>query len=157
LPGIKARPWTFTLKGKALNFFCVVASTCIPLLQATKHQANSSSPPRLEPPLLDHRSWLPYHSPPTSRNENVLHDIKSQPSFETLPLKPNGQTKARVRTTEYHLIHQSPGMRRPVEFTGGAFRNTTVQPEEIHLDARRNPRTTSFIQNKQGAPHVTHR
>jgi hypothetical protein len=139
LPDIKARPWTFTLKGKALNFFCVVASTCIPLLQATEHQANSSSPPRLEPPLLDLRSRLPYHSPPASQNENVLHDINSQQSFETLPLKPNGQTKAHVHMTEYHLIQQSPGMRRSAEFTGGAFRNTTVQPGRWGYVSGRSP------------------
>jgi hypothetical protein len=36
--------------------------------------------------------------------ESVLHDINRQQSFEALPLKPNGQTKTRVRTTEFHLI-----------------------------------------------------
>ena len=59
--------------------------------------------------------------------ERVLHDINSQQSFKALPLKPNGQIKTWVRPTEYHPIQQSPGMKRPMEFAGGAFRNTTVQ------------------------------
>jgi hypothetical protein len=59
--------------------------------------------------------------------ESVLHDINPQQSFEALPLKPNGQTKTQVRTTESHPIEPSLGMNRPVEFAGRAFRNTTLQ------------------------------
>ena len=60
----------------------------------------------------------------------MSHDINSQQSFETLPLKPNGQSKTWVRTTESHPIQQSPGMNRPVEFAGGAFRNSSLQPNQ---------------------------
>jgi hypothetical protein len=112
---IKARPWIFILKGKALNFSCAVAPTRIPLLQVTNHQANSSMPSRLEPPLLDPISRLPYHSSPAPRNENMLHDINSQQSFEALPLKPNGQSNTRVCTTKSHPIRKTPGMKHPVE------------------------------------------
>jgi hypothetical protein len=62
--------------------------------------------------------------------ESVSHDINSQQSFEAPPLKPNGQRKIRVRTTESHPIQQSLGMNCPVEFAGEAFRNTTLQPEQ---------------------------
>ena len=66
--------------------------------------------------------------------ESVLHDINSQQSFEALPLKPNGQSKTWVRTTESHPIQQSPGMDRPIEFAGGAFQNTPLQPDRVlHL------------------------
>jgi hypothetical protein len=61
--------------------------------------------------------------------ESVPHDINIQQSFEVLPLKPNGQIKTRVRITEPHPIQQSPGLNRTVEFVGGAFWNTTLQPE----------------------------
>jgi hypothetical protein len=64
--------------------------------------------------------------------ESVLHDISCQQIFEVLPLKPNGQTKTWVRTTESHPIQQSLGMNRPVEFAGGALRNTTLQPYRIN-------------------------
>jgi hypothetical protein len=53
--------------------------------------------------------------------ESVSHDINSQQSFEALPLKSNGQRKTWVRMTESHLIQQSPGMNRLVEFVGRAF------------------------------------
>jgi hypothetical protein len=112
---IKIRPWIFTLQGRTLNFSCDVTPTRIPLLQVTNHQANSSLPSRLEPPLLDLRSRLPCHSSPASRNKNMLHDINSQQSFKTLPLKPNGQSKTHVRTTKSHSIWQTPGIKRLVE------------------------------------------
>lgn len=41
------------------------------------------------------------------------HDINGQQSFEALSLKPNGQSKTQVRTTESHPIQQSPGVNRP--------------------------------------------
>jgi hypothetical protein len=56
----------------------------------------------------------------------MLHDINSQQSFEALPLKPNGQRKTRVRTTESLLNQQSPGMMCPMELAGKAFRNTPL-------------------------------
>jgi hypothetical protein len=39
--------------------------------------------------------------------ESVLHGINSLQSFKMLTLKPNGQIKTWVRTTENHPIHQS--------------------------------------------------
>jgi hypothetical protein len=74
------------------------------------------------------------------------HDINSQQSFEALPLKPNGQGKTWVRTTESLLNHQTPGMMRPVELASGAFRNTTLQPNrnamhstDLHLGYEKEP------------------
>jgi hypothetical protein len=61
--------------------------------------------------------------------ESELRGINSQQSFEALSLKLNGQIKTWMRMTEYHPIHQSPGIGRPVKFIGGAFENTTVQPD----------------------------
>jgi hypothetical protein len=58
----------------------------------------------------------------------VPHDGNSQQSFAALPLKPNGQIKTWVHMTEYHMIQQTSGMKRPMEFAGGAFRNTTHSP-----------------------------
>jgi hypothetical protein len=87
--------------------------------------------------------------------ESIPHDGNSQQSFAALPLKPNGQRKTWVRTTESQPIQQSPGMNRPVEFAGGAFRNTTRQPDrwaDPHLGANWNPRTTTFIQAELVAP-----
>jgi hypothetical protein len=54
------------------------------------------------------------------------HDINSQQSFEALPLKPNGQSKTRVRTTESHPIQQSPDMNCLWEIADGAFRNPSL-------------------------------
>jgi hypothetical protein len=59
----------------------------------------------------------------------MIYDGNMQQSFETLPLKPNGQVKTQEQMTESHPIQQSLGMMRPMEFAGGAFRNTTLQPE----------------------------
>jgi hypothetical protein len=91
--------------------------------------------------------------------ESVLHGINSLQSFETLPLKPNGQIKTWVRTTENHPIHQSPGMDCPVEFAGRGFRNTTVRPDQrgqasgrSHLDAGRNQGPPSLLKPSRAAP-----
>jgi hypothetical protein len=43
------------------------------------------------------------------------------------------RVKTWVRTTESHSIQQSPGMNRPMEFADGAFRNTTLQPDQREL------------------------
>src|SRR4051812_21300146 len=81
-----------------------------------------------------------------------------QQSFTTLPLKPNVQ-KNKAHTTEYLLIQQSLGMMRPWEFAGGAFLNSTLQPDQqgqtssTYSSSRgRNPRTASIIQAHQQAP-----
>ena len=58
-----------------------------------------------------------------------------QQSFATLPLKPNGQ-KNKVRATEYLPIQQSPGMIRPWEFAGGAFRNPPLQTRSTRADIK---------------------
>jgi hypothetical protein len=91
--------------------------------------------------------------------ESVLHGINSLQSFETLPLKPNGQIKTWVRTIENHPIHQSPGMDCPVEFVGGGFRNTTVRPDQrgqasgrSHLDAGRNQGPPPLLKPSRAAP-----
>jgi hypothetical protein len=49
------------------------------------------------------------------------HDINSQQSFKTFPLKPNGQRKIWVHMTETHPIQQSL-----VEYAGRAFQNTPL-------------------------------
>jgi hypothetical protein len=61
--------------------------------------------------------------------------------------------KAWVRTTEYYPIQQSPGNRSTVIFAAGAFRNSTLRPDqEKHASERssssykRNPRSATFIQ-----------
>jgi hypothetical protein len=41
-------------------------------------------------------------------------------------MKPNGQKKTCVCMTEFLPIQQSPGMMRPWEFAGEAFRNTAL-------------------------------
>ena len=99
--------------------------TSKPLFQVKKHQANFSSPQSFEPPLLVLRSRLPLPSQTAPWNENMPHDINNQQSFKALPLKSNGQSKTRMRTTEFHPIQQSLGMIALMEYTGGAFRNTT--------------------------------
>jgi hypothetical protein len=53
--------------------------------------------------------------------ESMPRHIKSQQSFELLPLKSKGQRKTQVGTIESHLIQQSLDMNRPLEFIGGAF------------------------------------
>ena len=68
----------------------------------------------------------------------MSHDINSQQNFEAFPLKPNGQSKTWVRTTESHPIQQSPGVNRPVEFAGGAFRNSSLQPNQREHTSRSN-------------------
>jgi hypothetical protein len=57
------------------------------------------------------------------------HDINSQQSFETLSLKPNGQNKTWVATTESLPNQPTPSMTRLMELASGAFRNTTLQPD----------------------------
>jgi hypothetical protein len=44
----------------------------------------------------------------TMKRESVLLDISTQQSFEALHVKPSGQRKTRMRTTESHPIQQSP-------------------------------------------------
>jgi hypothetical protein len=58
------------------------------------------------------------------------HDINIQQNFETLPLKPNNQSKTWVCTTESLPNQQTPGMKRPVELADGAFKNMTLQPDQ---------------------------
>jgi hypothetical protein len=57
-----------------------------------------------------------------------------------------------VRTTEYHLIQQTPGIRCTVTFIGVAFGNSTFRPAEEEpasgrspSSQKKNPRTTTFI------------
>jgi hypothetical protein len=71
----------------------------------------------------------------------------------SLPLKPNGQAKTRLRATESHPIRRSPGMIRPMEFAGGAFRNLTIwsyqcrqAPNKSLSWLNRTLRTVAFIQ-----------
>jgi hypothetical protein len=74
------------------------------------------------------------------------------------------EIKTWVRTTEYHLIQQTPGIRCTVTFPGGAFRNSTLWPDlegpalgrspSLH---KRNPRTTTFIENHASSPKATDR
>jgi hypothetical protein len=93
--------------------------------------------------------------------ESVLHDINSQRSLQALPLKPNGQKK-HMCMTESHPIQQSLGMNHLVEFTIGAFRNMTLQPDQwgkqptnLCLCTSWNPRTATFVlQSKQTCPHA---
>ena len=66
----------------------------------------------------------------------------------------------RVRTIEYHPIQQSPGTSRPVEFAGGAFRNTTVQPDQWdqhpvdhHLAANKDQGPPPLFLSIQRSPH----
>nr|UBY07023.1 NBS-LRR disease resistance protein [Dasypyrum villosum] len=80
--------------------------------------------------------------------ESIPHDGNSQQSFATLPLKPNGQRKTRVRTTESHLIQQSPGMNRLREFPAdpSGTRHCSqidgdMHPVDQNLGASWNPRT----------------
>jgi hypothetical protein len=60
--------------------------------------------------------------------EVVPYDGNSQQSFVALPLEPNGQIKTRVHKTKYHPIQQTLGMKLPMEFASGAFRNPTLLP-----------------------------
>jgi hypothetical protein len=91
--------------------------------------------------------------------ESVPADGNSQQYFASLPLDPNGQRKMWMRTTESHMIQQSPGMNRHVEFAGRALWNTTLQlghrdmhPKDCQLGASWNPRTATFIQAELVAP-----
>jgi hypothetical protein len=98
----------------------------MPLILVTNHQANSTSPQRLEPPLLVLISQLPRHSllaDFTIEREIMPCDGNSQQSFATLYLKPFGHIKTRVHTAESHVIQQPLDMKRPVEVAGGAFQN----------------------------------
>jgi hypothetical protein len=94
--------------------------------------------------------------------ESVPADGNSQQYFASLPLDPNGQRKMWMRTTESHMIQQSPGMNRHVEFAGRALWNTTLQLDrwgltsaDHHLGVSWNPRTTTFIQSRASSPHAT--
>jgi hypothetical protein len=57
-----------------------------------------------------------------------------------------------MHTVESHLIQQSPGNTRPVEFAGGVFRNSTLRPDQwghaTHRSSshKRKLRITTFIQ-----------
>jgi hypothetical protein len=62
---------TMHKRHKTLNFSYAVTTTCMSLLQVMNHQANSSTPQRLKPPLLILRSQLPWHSPPALWNEKA--------------------------------------------------------------------------------------
>jgi hypothetical protein len=85
--------------------------------------ANTKSPATIASPQI---SAAMTFSTSTMKQESVLHDINSQRSFEVLPLKPNGQRKTWVRTTESHPIQHSPGMNRLVEFASRASENMTL-------------------------------
>jgi hypothetical protein len=130
----------------------------MPLLQVTNHQSNSIVQKNWNTIL---KSWLPWHSPPadfTMEWEIVPHDGTNQQNFAVLPLKLNGQIRTwvyydRIPSDSAIFRHESP-----VEFAGWAFRNMTLhiigdkRPVNLHLDARRNPRTASFIRTEQAAP-----
>jgi hypothetical protein len=82
--------------------------------------------------------------------ESIPHDGNSQQSFAALPLKPNGQRKTRVRTTESHPIQQSPGMNRLREFPAepSGTRHCSqidgdMHPVDQNLGANWNPRTAA--------------
>jgi len=87
------------------------------------------------------------------------HDINSQQSFEAFPLNPNGQSK---NMGAHDRIPPDPAISRHmhiVEFAGGAFRNTTLQPDQWRQTSSGssswreiNPRTTPFIQPELAAP-----
>uniref|UniRef100_A0A453JXJ1 Uncharacterized protein n=1 Tax=Aegilops tauschii subsp. strangulata TaxID=200361 RepID=A0A453JXJ1_AEGTS len=62
-------------------------------------------------------------------------------------------------TIESHPIQQSPGITRPWEFAGGAFRNPPLRPDQEGQMSgnssswrKRNPRTAAFIRAHQHAP-----
>jgi hypothetical protein len=64
-----------------------------------------------------------------------------------------------MRTTESHLSRKSLGMKRLVEYTDGAFRNTTLPPDRWGQASdissswhEKNPRTASIIR-KTSNPH----
>jgi hypothetical protein len=61
--------------------------------------------------------------------QSMIHNSNNQQSFSALSIKPNGHRKTQARPMESHLIQQSSNINRPIEFTGGAFRNTTLQPD----------------------------
>jgi hypothetical protein len=125
---IKAKPCIFTLKGRTLNFSCAVAPTYKSLFEVTKLQANFTSPPRSDHHCsstdLGFYDILRQHH----GKKNELHHINSQQSFEALPLKPNGQIKNMGAPDQKHPIQQSLGIDRRMNFAGGTFRNTTIQP-----------------------------
>jgi hypothetical protein len=67
--------------------------------------------------------------------------------------------KTWVRATEYHPIQQTPGKRCTVPFAGGAFRNSSLQPDQGKLTSgrsssslARNPRTATKNKARPAAP-----
>jgi hypothetical protein len=113
------------------------------LLRVMNHQANSTSPQRLKPPLLVLRSHLPRHSPLdfTMKRESVPHGGTSQQSFVMISVKPNGQIKTRVRATESHPFqqparHETPSGSSPNEPSETRY-STQIDgdghPKDLHL------------------------
>jgi hypothetical protein len=133
------------------------------LVWVTNHEASSSLPQRLQPPMQFPRTRHPWHSPLvdfTMEWAITSHDGNNQQSFAVLSLKPNGQIKTWVRTTEYHLIRQSPDMiaqwSSPTKLSGTCHScriHEEVNPVDPHLGTRRNPRT-KFYSCRTSSPHT---
>jgi hypothetical protein len=132
------------------------------LLQVTNHEASSSLPQRLKPPMQFSGTRQPWHSPladVTMEQEITSHGGNSQWIFATLPLKLNGQIKIWVHPTESHPIQQSPGMiaqwSSPAEPSGTRHSyqiHEKEPPVDPHLGAKRNHRTISFIHAEPAVP-----
>jgi hypothetical protein len=105
-----------------LNFFCAVA--------VSSHEAPSQF--HLTP-RSDHHCYstdlglMTFSASTMERTQ--LHDINSQQSFKTLPLKPNVQIKNMVAHDRNNPIQESSGIIRTMNFAAKVFRNTTIHPD----------------------------
>jgi hypothetical protein len=93
---MKARPWIFTLKGKTLNFSCIVAPTfdaAAPSQQSPSqfHIATKTQTTTVGPQILASMTFSA--SLLQIEREIVPYDGNSKQGFRSLLLKPNDQIK----------------------------------------------------------------
>jgi hypothetical protein len=128
----------------------------MPLLRVTNHQASFSSPQRLKPPLqvLRNSASMSFSTSDFTMNRKTCHMMATDNKLHHAPSQTKRSKQTCLCTTEFYPIQQTSNMMCTWEFSGGAFWNPTLRPDQwSHASRRssswceRDPMTTTFIRS----------